>query len=560
MKRWKRLLAAEIITFIYVVLVWRFLGIYFETNDDRCITEILSGIITVEPDGHVLHINYLLASLFAGLYRITDGIPWYGGGLILFHWQCYAFILDSVWEQFESIGCRVAAAIASLLLFMAHIYIFTQIEFTSAAILMAATGYVCLILQNDRKKKAGLFIAFELLAFLLRSESMLVVQPLGMAVFAGTVLLEQESLRVRVKRIAGAAAALGLVFFVGVCGNLAGFHSQEWKEYQRYNRARVQLMDYYGIPQYEDVKDILDNYHVTREQYAGFANYAILDKDMPTECLEELAAYVQQGVQRNINPAELFKMRVSLGLQNGSWSINRLSTLLILAVIVYFLILKEYGTLLPLAFLGAADFIVWGYLLIQGRMPRRVVLPLFLAETLFLICLMLWTRKRRKGGMFPQKWAGALISIAVSAFCVFIIGQECPEVKRMNRGQMVYFEGMYELQDYCNLNSSNKYLIEANSQSYYTGSALETKIYRERNSIITGCWYSTSPSMQNKTEEYLSDCENGFYFIIMDDGDVWSRPAMQYMVARRGGVKPELTDTLEASNGLKYNIYYFENK
>lgn len=558
MKRWKRLLAAEIITLIYVVLILKFLGIFFETNDDRYITEILSGVISAEPDGHVPHMNYLLASLFAFMYRIAGAIPWYGGCLILFHWQSYALLLDCFLEQFETIRGRAAVIFASLLLFAAHIYLLAQIQYTSTAILMAAVGYVCLILKKDKGSKIGAFIMLELLAFLLRSEAMLVVQPFGMAAYIGIILPERESaLKDKIKRIAGIMAVLGVVFCIGWCGSLVGYHSEEWREYQRYHRARIQLFDYYGIPQYEDVADILEGYHVTKEQYYGFCNYVVLDKDIPTECLEELADYARQGAHRSVNPADLVKQRISLGIQGGSWSVNRLSTLLILTAAVYLLIKKGYRGLLPLTCMGIADVVVWSYLLIQGRMPRRVVLPLFLAESLLLISLMLWAGRCEKGGTLLRCPTGMVIGAALCAFCVFIIIQECPDVQRLNQNQKVYFEGMYELQNYCNENPSNRYLIEANSQSYYTGSALETRIYQERNSLITGCWYSTSPSMEKRTEEYFSGWSDGFYFIIMDDGDVWSRPAMQYMVARQGS-EPELADSLAVSNGLIYSVFYFE--
>lgn len=557
MKRRKKLFVAEAIALLYVIVNFLYLGIFFETNDDRYISEILSGIISVEPEGHAIHLNYLLSSLLAFLYRLSNKVPWYGGCLVLFHWQSYAFLLDCFLEQCETIKGRVAAALASLLLFTAHICILAQIQFTSTAILMATTGYVCLILQKDKDRKVGTFIVFELLAFLLRGESMLVVQPFGMAVFIGIILLEKEmAFKVRIRKSVGVMAVLGLIIFIGTCGNLAGYHSEEWREYQRYQHARVQLFDFYGVPQYEDVEDILESYHVTREQYIGFSNYVVMDKDIPAECLEELVNHVQQKTHRSIYPAELIKKRISLGIQSGSWSVNRLSTLLILTAIVFLALRKEYCLLLPLACMGVADVVAWGYLLTEGRMPRRVVMPLFLTETLLLISLMLWARKRKEGTLW-HKTAGAGMGMLLCVFCVYIIAQEYPEVRRLNQSQKVYFEGMYELQNYCNDNPSNRYLIDANSQSYYTGSAFETEIYRERNSLITGCWYSTSPSMEKKIEEYFSDCSNGFYFIIMDDGNVSSSPAMQYMTARQG-CEPELAASLEVSNGLRYNIYYFK--
>lgn len=71
-------------------------GIYFESNDDRNITEILSGAFGGRPDAHTVYVNYWLSVLLSGLYRITLQIPWYGLMLLLFHMMSYVLILDTV--------------------------------------------------------------------------------------------------------------------------------------------------------------------------------------------------------------------------------------------------------------------------------------------------------------------------------------------------------------------------------------------------------------------------------------------------------------------------------
>ena len=60
------------ILFLFFILIWKSAGIYFETNDDKFIAEILSGAVTGEPDGHVVYINYLLSYL---LSLVSDSIP-----------------------------------------------------------------------------------------------------------------------------------------------------------------------------------------------------------------------------------------------------------------------------------------------------------------------------------------------------------------------------------------------------------------------------------------------------------------------------------------------------
>ena len=59
------------------------------------------------------------------------------------------------------------------------------IQYTSTAALLAMAGYACLIMHSDERKGIIIFGIFEMLAFLLRSDSMLMIQPFGITtVFA----------------------------------------------------------------------------------------------------------------------------------------------------------------------------------------------------------------------------------------------------------------------------------------------------------------------------------------------------------------------------------------
>ena len=45
------------ITGFWILLIYAKTGIVFETNDDRYITEILSGTLTGSPEAHATHVN-----------------------------------------------------------------------------------------------------------------------------------------------------------------------------------------------------------------------------------------------------------------------------------------------------------------------------------------------------------------------------------------------------------------------------------------------------------------------------------------------------------------------
>ena len=67
-------MAAALIFFIH-----RYVGIFFETNDDRLISEIFSGAMTGTPEAHAYYVDYILGFILSLLYRMTTAVPWYGG-------------------------------------------------------------------------------------------------------------------------------------------------------------------------------------------------------------------------------------------------------------------------------------------------------------------------------------------------------------------------------------------------------------------------------------------------------------------------------------------------
>lgn len=133
---------------LFFIFVYKTTGIYFETNDDRAIAEILSGALSAKPDAHVSHLNYFLTLPLAGLYTLTKQVPWYGLCLILFQGLAYFLVLISLYFK-----CRhkrdvlLSTAIFTAILF-SNVILLGTIQFTSTAILMATAGWICLLLEN----------------------------------------------------------------------------------------------------------------------------------------------------------------------------------------------------------------------------------------------------------------------------------------------------------------------------------------------------------------------------------------------------------------------------
>lgn len=166
---------APFIVLAMVAVIWLKTGIYFETNDDKCITEILCGQMTGAPQARTVYVSYLLTLPVSLLYRITAGVPWYGLALVLLQVIAYTAVLESVYSRCRKIWDMAAGTVFLAVVMLMDLYILGCIEYTSTSGLLAAAGYFCLLLHKEPKKGWFRFCLLELLAGLLRINAMLMV-------------------------------------------------------------------------------------------------------------------------------------------------------------------------------------------------------------------------------------------------------------------------------------------------------------------------------------------------------------------------------------------------
>lgn len=57
------------IVLVMIAAVYFRAGIYFDTNDDRFLSEILSGVYGEHPEPHTIYMNYLLSLPLTALYK-----------------------------------------------------------------------------------------------------------------------------------------------------------------------------------------------------------------------------------------------------------------------------------------------------------------------------------------------------------------------------------------------------------------------------------------------------------------------------------------------------------
>lgn len=133
---------------IWIFLVWKRCGIFFETNDDRVMAEILSGVTALSPDGHVVYVNFLLGKLISLLYLAFPNVAWWGACLIFAHGLFWGLLIGSAVRRSEDVLEEAVALAIGAAFLCAHLRFLGNVQFTSTAALLAAAGWGCLIMQR----------------------------------------------------------------------------------------------------------------------------------------------------------------------------------------------------------------------------------------------------------------------------------------------------------------------------------------------------------------------------------------------------------------------------
>ena len=548
-----------------IFIVWYKMGIFYSTNDDRCLAEMLAGLVTSEYEPHLIYVNYLLALPLSLLYRITTAVSWFGAFLIVLYYLSYVFILEAIYSRTKNLFQEIVITAVIVCFFFSHIYLLGQTTYTVIAAFAAITGYCCLLLHENKKYGLIFFIILEALSYLLRDQAMLMMQPIGLMVICLLIICsdfkELKKNLVKCCKLVGIVLSIIIISFVG---NKLGHLDNDWKTFNEFNEARTVLCDYTDFPPYENVKYILDKHDVSKTTYEGFISYTILDWDISLDCLSELADYANEIYDSPATIDKTFNKYWEILFENKTdyYDMNAIMILTFFISLVYILLSGQFKTLIPLSGFVLAQGCVWFYLIYQGRYPARVTMPLMAGETLLLISIIFWAHTKET----KEKYL-SYIRMAVLLIACFMFGKTAyscyqmqhKEIKQINQNQEIFMHGLADLTNYCNAHPDNVYIVDTISLRWYCGNALQTDIFKKRNYTFAGGWFSNSPCFIEKNKSYLDDTSDGFYYIVNQTSgeDVLIHPAVVYL-SEKSSCSPVLFDNFTASHGGTYAVIYFE--
>ena len=540
---------------IFLIVLYFTAGIWFETNDDLLIGEMLSGKIIGEPEWHCPYVGPLLTIPLSALYRVFPEIPWWG--ILIF--ACLLFVIFIViflsMSLAESLTQMVGFSLAAVLLVIVGIHNFGQAQFTSAAILLAFSGYIILITYIDSRPAWVAFAILELLAVSIRDSSMLLVQPIGVMALMGMNFIRKplkDNLKNLVKKTFCCVVLVVVIILVTKIANRLTFSSEEWKDYYKFNDCQMYLLDYEPAIPYEDLSDILAKYGITSEEYEQINQYRTwyLDNKFTGACLEELLPRLSEIRRVKVSGGTLTEaVKQLLFTSTEFWHLHQLTAILFATVGLAALISGGYRMLIPILSTFMGYFVGIVFLAYRNRFALRVMMPYYFGTMLVLCIILFYIVKDVEWGCIRGRISISILTVVALGLALTFLQTgrvQFAYIRAQNHVvNSTYCSEKREIMDYCNARPNKHYVLDMSYARFVSSDIFEYKYYGKTNYIYSGSWYSNTPNMLEYSKDYIAD---GCYYIVYETQKFYGLDGLDYYT-KMFGTEPVIEDKFKLSSG-----------
>lgn len=391
-----------------------FIGIrydyYYDLNDDVLMKDILAGVYTGTPEGHNIQMLWPISALISLCYRIAPALPVYG----LFLCGCQYMSIGLVMYRSLSF-CKSALGKFFLVLTQAVLTVgvfltpMVSVQYTITCTMLASCA-AFLFFTTDITLPAGMFIRKNIktillvvLAFLIRSEMLLLVTPLicvaGVIKWGSEKVIFTKEHAVKYLTVIGSIMA-GLLLSQ-LCHNIA-YGSDDWKRFTEYFNNRTELYDFQVLPEYEAHQEFYESIGLSENERELLANYNFgLSEEIDEKLVGEVAAYAaenrsaQKPLMERLKVAAAAYARRTLYGPSSNESDFPWNRLILFSYAVVFLTAflekkKKFGVRAvqiswKLVFLGAVRSVLWIWLISRERVPARISNSMYLMEFCILL-------------------------------------------------------------------------------------------------------------------------------------------------------------------------------
>ncbi|RKM54263.1 hypothetical protein D6853_13615 [Butyrivibrio sp. X503] len=466
----------SLVLVLVAVLFMGFIGDYwFEANDDVLIKDLLSGAYTGAPEGHNIQMLYPISFFFSLLYRVVRSLDWYGIFLCGGQYLCLFLIAHTTLKTCKKRGHKIAASLFMLLFAIGVVgshFLFIHYTFT-CGFMSGTAAFLILMHEKDKDKNFEIALILLFIAFLLRSEMLLLTLPMVcVAIFIRWLMKLNKTEFFGCLKLFGAIVTALVIGFVI---HQVAFSKSDWKQYNDFFEARTQLYDYQNIPEYEENKEFYDNLGLDKSEYELLVNYNFgLDDKIDTAVLNKVAScykeqrsgeqpfapHLKQAISEYIYELHNFSEQKDY-LEPGSYfPWNVIVIVLYIGVLISYIlprkdssnkeIVRSVGAL---ALLFACRTSLWIYMIMGRRIPIRIAHPLFFIEIMILFAMLL--KRAEKSSYWPYKII--LVAVLLSALSVPNQKAVISAEQRSRELMRMHYDA---LDDYFDANEDNFYFID----------------------------------------------------------------------------------------------------
>lgn len=571
----------KLIFLLFVTVFYLFILLYIKPvdgiNDDWGMYSTLSGAYLGYPDAHVLFFLYPLSWMLSKLYTINSSIPWYGLFLHGVHILCIFLVYHralTLWKKHsESENVLFPAlSLLGILLFIVDLNVLCEVQYTTTAGFCAASALFLFLTTKSDESFASFLkgniptLILAWLTFCMRQNVLFMMMPIaGMLWLSKWLLSNHRFYSDYFLKLFSFAAIL----FLGM-GLLYGMHKiaysgEEWSDFVKINHYRERVGDFYTWPEYGECADKLAKLGIDEETYNNRRYGApYIGYQMSLEDWEQMHQIAKDCYQARTPVKERLKNILTGSLtvflfQNGMQPLNLCVAFLFLVTLLAILTRRNLVALAVYLLYLAGRTVTWGYILFEGRFPKRIIQPLIAADFMVLFGILLAFNLIRLNGR--RKTYAVLLPCVLVLASVSVYATKTDVDVSYHANQAVW----EDLKEYCFNHPDHFYIwtYNGNTLDNYCESPFDTTADTYQNFFYTNWGVVCNPNSRTKLarhgiEDFGADlvANKNVYFIFEEGLYHREHPVIMYF-RHTYDVDCGLADTFQAG-GHTYEVYQLQ--
>lgn len=568
---WRLFFLLFLILFYCVEILW--IKPVDGINDDWGMYSTLSGAYLGYPDAHVLFFLYPLSWLLSKLYTFCSFVPWYGLFMHGVQLACLYVIYDrsmQLWQRHSDSASfwKPALALMCILFFIVDLNILSEAQYTTTAGVAAAAALFCFTTTRSHSRISSFLwdniptFIFAWISFSMRQNILYLMLPMaGMLWLAKWIHAYKNHYERTACKLLGFACILfvGMGILYGI--NAAAYADPQWSDFIQINHYRERVGDFYTWPEYEECAEALAELGITEEEYMYRRNGAPhIGYEMSVEDWKQMHDIARECYLARTSIADRLKNIVSGGIlvflyEDGMQPANLLAGLLLLITLLLILLQHNYSALSVYLFYLIGRTVSWGYVLYEGRFPKRIIQSLITVDYVILFGILLafnllrLEKSRRYFMILPVTAAFSIASLIITK-------------NNVDANYHVHQETWEQLKDYCQSHPDNLYIwtYASGTLEHYCESPFDLTLDTYNNFLYTNWGVVLNPNTLTKLKKHgIEDfgkslpANDHVYFILQDAPYNEEHPVIMYY-RHTYDMECETADTFTAGD-TAYMVY-----